>query len=124
MAIFVHSGFVIALQVGGIFRLETGRRHQLLGVPAASTAIAKIRSPFTANPSGVMFAPIHPSSILTAEAEAERNHWRGVIAVVDDGRLIIFERMDHAAMTASVELTIGNARSAALFKKSTQDLRD
>jgi glc operon protein GlcG len=54
-----------------------------------------------------------------------RNHWRGVIAVVDDGGwLIMLERMDHAAMTASVDLAMGKARSAALFKKPTQDLED
>jgi glc operon protein GlcG len=36
--------------------------------------------------------------VAAAEAEAERNHWRGVIAVVDEGgRLILLERMDHAA---------------------------
>ena len=58
--------------------------------------------------------------VAAAEAEAERNHWRGVIAVVDDGGwVILLERMDHAAMTASVELAAGKARSAALFKKPT-----
>ena len=63
--------------------------------------------------------------VAGAEAEAERNHWRGVVAVVDDGGwLIMLERMDHAAMTASVELAIGKARSAALFKKPTQDLEE
>jgi glc operon protein GlcG len=63
--------------------------------------------------------------VAGAEAEAERNHWRGVIAVVDDGGwLIMLERMDHSAMTASVELATGKARSAALFKKPTQDLED
>jgi glc operon protein GlcG len=63
--------------------------------------------------------------VAAAEAEAEQNHWRGVIAVVDDGGwLIMLERMDHAAMTASVDLAMGKARSAALFKKLTQDLED
>jgi glc operon protein GlcG len=63
--------------------------------------------------------------VRAAEAEAERNHWRGVIAVVDDGGwVILLERMDHAAMTASVELAEGKARSAALFKKPTQALED
>jgi glc operon protein GlcG len=63
--------------------------------------------------------------VAAAEAEAERNHWRGVVAVVDDGGwLIVLERMDHAAMTASVELAMGKARSAAIFKKPTQDLED
>ena len=57
--------------------------------------------------------------VAAAEAEAERNHWRGVVAVVDDGGwIILLERMDHAAMTASVELAAGKARSAALFKKA------
>ena len=36
----------------------------------------------------------------------------------------MLERMDHAAMTASVDLAMGKARSAALFKKPTQDLED
>jgi glc operon protein GlcG len=63
--------------------------------------------------------------VRAAEAEAERNHWRGVIAVVDDGGwVILLERMDHPAMTASVELAEGKARSAALFKKPTQELED
>jgi glc operon protein GlcG len=35
--------------------------------------------------------------VAAAEAEAERNHWRGVVAVVDDGGwIILLERMDHA----------------------------
>jgi glc operon protein GlcG len=63
--------------------------------------------------------------VAAAEAEAERNHWRGVVAVVDDGGwLILLERMDHAAMTASVELAAGKARSAALFEKPTQALEE
>ena len=63
--------------------------------------------------------------VAAADAEAERNHWRRVIAVVDEGGwLILLERMDHAAMTASVELAEGKVRSAALFKKPTQALED
>jgi glc operon protein GlcG len=57
--------------------------------------------------------------------EAERNHWRGSVAVVDDGGwVILLERMDHAAMTASVELAARKARSATLFKKPTQALEE
>ncbi len=63
--------------------------------------------------------------IRASEAEAERHHWRGVIAVADAGGwLIALERMDHAAMTASVELAAGKARSAALFEKPTEALED
>jgi glc operon protein GlcG len=63
--------------------------------------------------------------LAAAEAEAERNHWAGVIAVVDDGGwLILMERMDHAALLAGVELAPGKARTAALFKKPSQALED
>lgn len=57
--------------------------------------------------------------------EAARNHWRGVVAVVDDGGwLILLERMGHSAMTASGDLAAGKARPAALVKKPSQDLED
>jgi glc operon protein GlcG len=60
-----------------------------------------------------------------AEAEAERHHLAGVVAVVDDGGWpILIERMDHAAYTASVELAPGKARTAALFKKPSEALED
>jgi glc operon protein GlcG len=63
--------------------------------------------------------------VAAAEAEAERHHLAGVVAVVDDGGWpILIERMDHAAYTASVELAPGKARTAALFKKPSGALED
>ena len=63
--------------------------------------------------------------VAAAEAEAERNHWSGVVAVVDDGGwVILLERMDHAALTAGVELAPGKARAAALYKKPSQALEE
>src|ERR1700676_5708941 len=63
--------------------------------------------------------------VAAAEAEAARNHWAGVVAVVDDGGWpILVERMDNAAFTASIELAPGKARTAALFKKPSQALED
>jgi glc operon protein GlcG len=63
--------------------------------------------------------------VAAAEAEAERNHLRGVVAVVDDGGWpILIERMDNSAYTASVELAPAKARTAALFKKPSQALED
>src|ERR1700722_15235196 len=60
-----------------------------------------------------------------AEPGPQRNHWAGVIAVVDDGGWpILIERMDHAALLAGVELAPGKARTAALFKKPSRDLED
>ena len=80
-------------------------------------------------------APLLQKRVLSLEAarrmvaaairEAESHRWRGVVAVVDDGGwLILLERMDHAAMTASVELAAGKARTAALFKKPSHELED
>jgi glc operon protein GlcG len=46
--------------------------------------------------------------VAAAEAEAVHHHWAGVIAIVDDGGwLILEERMDNAAFTASVALAPG-----------------
>jgi|SRR5215831_3503392 glc operon protein GlcG len=63
--------------------------------------------------------------VAAAQAEAERQHLAGVIAVVDDGGWpILILRMDNAAYIASVELAPGKARTAALFKKPSQALED
>ena len=63
--------------------------------------------------------------VAAAQAEAERQHLAGVIAVVDDGGWpILILRMDNAAYVASVELAPGKARTAALFKKPSQALED
>jgi glc operon protein GlcG len=63
--------------------------------------------------------------VAAAQAEAQRNHLAGVIAVVDDGGWpILLLRMDNAAYVASAELAPGKARTAALFKKPSQALED
>src|SRR5277367_4791721 len=73
----------------------------------------------------VLTLEIARTMVAAAEAEAERSHLAGVVAVVDDGGWpILIERMDHAAYLASVELAPGKARTAALFKKPSQVLED
>jgi glc operon protein GlcG len=63
--------------------------------------------------------------VVAAEAEAERQHLAGVIAVVDDGGWpILLERMDHAVIVSGAELAPGKAGTAALFKKPSQALED
>ena len=63
--------------------------------------------------------------VAAAQAEAERNHLAGVIAVVDDGGWpILVLRMDNSAYLASVELAPAKARTAALFKKPSEALED
>ena len=63
--------------------------------------------------------------VAAAEAEADRQHLRGVIAVVDEGGWpILVERMDNSAYIASVELAPAKARTAALFKKPSGALEE
>jgi glc operon protein GlcG len=102
----MRNAIACGLGLGALVLLGQSARAQLLEKKALSLAAAR-------------------KLVAAAEAEAERNHWRGVIAVADEGGwLILLERMDHAAMTASVELAEGKARSAALFKKPTRALAD
>jgi uncharacterized protein GlcG (DUF336 family) len=55
-----------------------------------------------------------------AVAEARKNGWFMVAAVVDtDGTLVYFERMDNV-QNGSVNVAIGKARSAAIFKRPTK----
>ncbi len=62
--------------------------------------------------------------IAAAKAQAERNHSGGVIAVVDDGgNLMALERID-GTFAAGANISIGKARTAALFKKPTKFFED
>ena len=55
-----------------------------------------------------------------AEAEALKNKWNVVIAVVDDGgHLLYLQRMD-GTQTGSIDVAIGKARTAMAFKRATK----
>lgn len=55
-----------------------------------------------------------------AEAEARKNGWNVVIAVVDDGgHLLYLQRID-GTQTGSIDVAIGKARTAAAFKRPTK----
>ena len=59
-----------------------------------------------------------------ALAEARRNSWTMVVAVVDNaGELVYFEKMDDA-QNGSVKVAVAKARSAALFKRPTKAFQD
>jgi uncharacterized protein GlcG (DUF336 family) len=59
-----------------------------------------------------------------AEAEAMKNSWNVVIAVVDDGgHLIYLERMDQTQI-GSVEIATEKARTAVRFKRPSKALED
>ncbi len=59
-----------------------------------------------------------------AVAEARKNQWTMVVAIVDTaGDLVYLERMDDAQV-GSVDVAISKARSAARFKRPTKAFQD
>jgi uncharacterized protein GlcG (DUF336 family)/mannose-6-phosphate isomerase-like protein (cupin superfamily) len=59
-----------------------------------------------------------------AEAEAKAKNARVVIAVVDDGgNLLLLERLDDTQV-ASVEVGIGKARTAAIFRRPSREFEE
>lgn len=59
-----------------------------------------------------------------AEAEARKNNWNVVIAIVDDGgHLVLLQRID-GTQTGSIDVAIGKARTSAAFKRPTKVFDD
>ena len=62
--------------------------------------------------------------IAAAAAEARKNRAGGAIAVVDDGgNLMVLERLD-GTFAAGANISIGKARTAAIFKRPTRLFED
>lgn len=63
-------------------------------------------------------------AIAAAEAEAKKNNWLMIIAVVDSGsRLVAFSRMDNAQL-GSIDIAMGKAMTANNLRRPTKDLQD
>jgi glc operon protein GlcG len=57
-------------------------------------------------------------------AECQKNSWNVAVAVVDNhGFLVYFERMDNT-QTASMDIAVGKARSAATYRRPTRAFVD
>ncbi len=62
-------------------------------------------------------------AMVAAEAEARKNNWQVVISIVDSGgHLVALQRLD--AQTASVDISIGKATTAAAFRRPSKALED
>lgn len=78
-------------------------------------------------------SPIYGTSItleqartvsLAAQAEARRNGWRMVVAIMDPGgHLVLLERMNDAQF-GSVQVAQDKARSAVAFRRPTKAFHD
>lgn len=86
----------------------------------ASSALAQMPNPYGA-PISLENAK---KAAAAAAAEARKNNWNMSIAITDTaGELVYLEKMD-ATQTGSVQVSIGKARSAALFKRPTKVFQD
>ena len=59
-----------------------------------------------------------------AEAEAQQNNWRLVIAVVDDGGHLLYLQRNHDTQFGSVETAIAKAYAAIAFQRPTKSSED
>ncbi len=92
----------------------------------ALTAGAFGQAPPAPNPPyGPSISPESAKKVAAAAiAEARKNHLDMAVAVVDTGGyLVYFERMDNTQL-GSVEVAIGKAKSAALFRRPTKVFQD
>ena len=60
----------------------------------------------------------------SAHAEAQRNDWRVVIAVVDDGGHLLYLQRSHDTQFGSVETAIQKAQAAVAFQRPTKASED
>ena len=61
--------------------------------------------------------------VAAAEAEAQRNGWNVVIAVVDDGGHLMFLQREKVQL-GSIEVAIAKARVALMFRRPTKFWED
>jgi uncharacterized protein GlcG (DUF336 family) len=90
-----------------------------LALLAAWPAQAQIMPPPYGPPIGVETAR---KIMAAAEAEAARNNWPVVIAIIDSGgHLVMLHRRDDTQLS-SIELSQGKAKTALMFKRPTRVL--
>jgi glc operon protein GlcG len=99
---------------------ETIMRTILLGAALIATiagASAQERRPDYGTAVNAVAAKKIAAGVL---AECQKNGWNVAVAVVDNhGFLVYFERMDNT-QTAGVEIAVGKAKSAAMYRRATR----
>lgn len=95
-------------------------KHHLLALIFFTLAAAGFAQPYGAP------IPLADAkrAIAAAQAEAAKNNWNVVIAVVDSGgQLVALERMD-STQYGSVDVAQEKARTAVAFRRSTKVFQD
>jgi glc operon protein GlcG len=102
------------------------KKHRTLALPFAAMLLATVASAQT--PTTPYGAPISLDQakkvVAAAEAEARKNNWNVVIAVLDSGgHLVLLQRLDNTQF-ASVEVAQQKAYSAVAFRRPTKVFQD
>jgi len=94
---------------------------------AAAAGVLSVGLPAFAQTPPPYGAPISleqaKKAMAAAEAEARKNNWQVVIAIVDSGgHLVMLQRLE--AQNASVDIATGKARTAVNYRRPTKALED
>jgi glc operon protein GlcG len=99
-------------------------KHAVLGLTLAgfaAAAAAQDKRPDYGTPVNIGAAKKIASGVI---AECQKNQWNVAVAVVDThGFLVYFERMENT-QTASIDIAVGKARSAATYRRPTRVFMD
>jgi len=97
----------------------------LVVVAAACAAATLVHAQTGPTPYGAAINLDSAKKVAAASAaEARKNNWPVVIAVVDThGELVYLERLDNTQV-ASIKIAEGKARTAARFKRPSKALQD
>ena len=105
---------------------QVTRRNFMLSAAAAGSALAIAESAQAQVPQYGAEVTLEQAkkAIAAGLEEARKNSWPVAIAVVDNhGFLVAFEKMDNT-QTASVQVSIDKAVSAAMYRRPTKAFQD
>jgi uncharacterized protein GlcG (DUF336 family) len=101
--------------------LKTLASACLLALAAALPAGAQTTPPPYGPPIGIESAR---KVMAAAEAEASKNNWAVVIAIIDSGGHVVMIHRHDSVQLSSIELSQGKAKTALMFKRPSKVLDD
>jgi glc operon protein GlcG len=107
---------ILAGVVGLGGSLLTAAHAQTAAVPAAPVAPAPYGAPITLEAA--------KKAMAAAEAEARKNNWNVVIAIVDSAsQIVLLQRLDNTQY-ASIDIAKGKATTSVNFRRPSKALED
>jgi glc operon protein GlcG len=112
-------------QEANLTLLKTFAGGCAIALVAAFAALSPVQAQTTPPPYG---PPINLESarkvMAAAEAEATKNNWAVVIAIIDSGGHVVMLHRNDNVQLSSIEISQGKAKTALMFKRPTKVLDD